>query len=658
MVYRGRIAKHIVLILSLAAILIPATFQNVWARKFFSIDVPDVRLELSYGFEDERRTFAADPNTTDRVHDFKQRLLMITQGYVYHPALLKFNISLEPELRQTIEKRDREGSDSDTGNELSMSYDIDATFLAKKPYTLNLFAQRRDSEIKSAFAETTQTEFKSYGGNLQLKYRFLPTTFSYVHASSEQSGFFNLDEDRDEFNLYSSLNTRKSQTTLNANYTETDRTSGGVRGETKTTNGDLRNLYNITGDRRVELKTALAYRNTDSDNQDNTTYNANGNLNWRHTKNFSSNYRAGYSRQEQADDFVSKQAIFGAGLRHQLYENLTTNFQGRATLEDFPGGSRDQYGGNLDLFYTRRIPWGLLNINLAYDLAYVTRQNPEDPIQVVDEPHQLLDSEVTILDNENVETDTIVVTDITNSIIYVENQDYTLEQIDTFTRIIREPLGSIANGQTVLVDYSYIADPSYDDIAFSQSYGIKLSLWSALTLDYRFSRAEQDTVSGTPPPNPTDDTIHRAEARLEWRWSDTRLRFEDIDRSSGVGSTAWLAEEILRFRPWRRLLFTVQGQYGRRELKDTDETTNAYKLRSRADWSIVRWSKLGMEGFYNNVDGDSTKTVQTGLAAELELVFRIWRGRMRYSFSREENKIADQDRRNHYFLVELFRIPF
>jgi hypothetical protein len=583
---------------------------------------------------------------------------MRTRGYVYHPALFKFNISLEPELRQTIEKRDREGSDSDSGNELKMSYNIDATFLEKKPYTLKLYAQRRDGEIKSAFAETTQTEYTSYGGNLQLKYRSLPTTFIYNHSSSEQSGFFNLDEDRDEFTINSRHKAGKSQTTLDATYTETDRTSGEVRGETKTSNTDLRNHYDITGDQRVGLRSSLSYRTTDSDNQDTTTFNANSNLDWRHTRNLSSNYRAGYSRQEQADGFVNKQALFGAGLRHQLYENLTTNFQGEAILEDFTGGSKDRYGGNLDLNYTRRIPWGRLNINLGYDLAYVTRENPEDPIQVTDEPQQLLDSEVTVLDNENVETDTIVVTDITNAIIYVENQDYTLEQIDTFTRIIREPLGNIANGQTVLVDYAYIPDPSYDDITFGQNYGINFLLWSALTLDYSFSRAEQNTVSGTPPPNPTDDTTHRAEARLKWRWTDSRLTYEDIDKSSGLGSTGWSAMEILRFRPWRRLLFSLVGHFGRREVKDINETTETYKLRSKADWFVSRWSKLSVEGFYDNVDGDSTRTVQTGLGTELELVFRIWRGRMRYSFSLEENKIANEDRRNHYFLIELFRIPF
>jgi hypothetical protein len=647
---RGRILTNTVFIFLYTSIFIAIAAQNVHAERYFFIERPKLGLRFSYEFETEKRT-GQDIDTDDTFHEFREGFDIETKGWVYHPALLTFRLGFRPELNQTIEERDP--GDNDKNNGFLAAYSLDATFLQSKPYTLHLFGQRYESTLRSAFTERSDTKVDTYGANLMFKYRVLPTTLSYVHRSSEQRGFFDSDEDSDQLRMSMRHSGKKSDTRLDANYNDTERKISGTTTRTKNSNNYIQNFYDFTGGkRRVVLNSYLSYRWTESDSTDTSDFRVTENLDWRHRENLRSHYRASYEKDESGD-FDRETTSFDARLTHLLYENLTTTAAGRASLSDFTEGSENNYGGNLNFDYLRRIPWGTLNLTAGWDYQVTERDLDTNDIQVIDEPHVLIDTEVTLLDNQNVDVSTIVVTDITRTIVYVENVDYEIFPRDTFTQIRRIPGGGIADGQTVLVSYTYFT--SFDDSIFSQSYGVSLELWSALTLFYRFSHAKQDILSGTSLTESIDDTINTAGMQLTWRWTETTLDYEDADITSGLSTETWRASETLIFRPLRQLYFKFSGYYGNRRFKDSGDTEKFYGWGSKIDWLLTRWCKLGVEGFQNIVSGKSEKTTNTQISTILEMSYGIWSGVIKYEFIDEDDQVSDQRRTNHTVFVEFVR---
>jgi len=263
---------------------------------------------------------------------------------------------------------------------------------------------------------------------------------------------------------------------------------------------------------------------------------------------------------------------------------------------------------------------------------------------------------VTLLDNEKVDLDSILVTNVAGTIVYRENVDYTLEEIDSSVRISRTVLGAIANGQTVLVDYRYLRDPAFDDTLFGQTYGIQLHLWKAFRLSYRFFKLDQDIVSGTPPENRIDDTAHTAQLQYDLGWTNTLLSFEDTDRKSGVSLRRWRAQENLRFSPWRPLFFSIKGFYQQTEFKDSNDTEDFYGLRTIINWTPARWSRFELEGFHERISGDREDKLQTGLNASLKMSYRIWNGNISYGYLETEDKNSGQKITEQTLLFEIIRL--
>lgn len=627
-------------------------FQTGFMSRYFQLEPnPRLGLKISYELEAERRK-GPFIDTRDISHRFREKLEIETKGSVYHPAFLKFTLRLEPELNQIIEDHDPGEDIRDTP--FLPNYFGEATLLEPKPYTLRVFGSRSETTLRSAFAASSDTTINKYGADLFLKYKTLPTTIGYAHRESDQTGFFDSHEDRDDFRLYSQHITERTKTFLNSTISDTYRISEGVVTDITTANNSIRNDFDISGDNKKTLNTFFNYRISESNTYDNSDLRLNEQLNWKHSDALRTIYYFRYNKNESGG-FNFDSLFFGAGLTHLLYENLKTTFRADATFNDFTGGKENIYGTVLGFVYRRKIPWGRLTLNTNFDYKVTDREGGDVWILVSNEPHVLRNGEVTLLENNNVDLDSIVVTDASSSIVYVEDIDYTVELLGSSVRISRIPFGSIANGQLVLVTYRYLTDPSFDDAVFRQSYGTQLNLWNALSLSYRFHKADQDILSGPVPENRADETTHHARLGYNWRWTNTRFTFEDTDRRSGISTRRWMVEEELIFRPWRPLFFSLNGFFGQTEFKVSKDMEDFFGVRSRVEWLPARWCKLGVNGFREEISGDQNKTVDIGFAVRLELSYKIWTGRITYRFLDEEDKISGEQRIRHSAGFEILR---
>lgn len=644
------LSQGVFLILCVIVFMV-AVSNNLFARQYAQVERPKLGIGLSYELRDEKRENPFN-NTKDTRNEFRERLAIETQGWVYHPALCQYTFSFEPEWRQIKQKH--EPGKSGRSNVYFPGYFLDATFLERKPYTLHLFGNRRESSTSSAFASTSDTKTDIYGGDLNLKSRVLPTTISYSHLTGSQTGFYTSDEDRDDVTFTMRHLKKKSNTRLKSIYSDNTRTSQGITNHTKTSNSDIRNTYNFVGDRKVWLDSFLSHRWTESDNFNNSGLRLSENLFWNHRKNLRSDYAFVFDNNSTGD-FENETKTLRARLQHGLYENLITTLSGGVSFLDSTAGKENRCSTELDFDYRRRIPWGVLNLTMGYDYEMTQRSYDERFIQVTEEHHILRTGDFTLLDNENIDSSTIRVTDTTGGIIYNEGIDYVLQEIDTFIRISRSTFGAIADGQNVLVSYVYLSNPDYNDDVFGQHYGISFFLWDTLNVSYRFRKAEQNILSGVPPNRIIDDTAHSVDILLYWRWTDTNLSYEDIDSTSGISTREWLIREKLTFRPARQIYMQFSGHYGKRRFIEDNKSEELYGVSSSIDWLPRRWCKFSLQILEDHVSGDLVKTTDINSYATLELFYRIWSARIRYEFLDQKDDINDDHRIRNFVKFEIIR---
>ena len=621
-----------------------------YSSRYLGVSRPRLGLGLSYEFQQERRE-GRNVDTTVTSNEFKQRLAIETSGWAYHPALCTYTLRFDPEWSQV--RRVNDPGESSTDTPFEPYYAVDAYFLEPKPYTLHGFADRREIKLRSAFTAVTDTTIDTYGGDLRLKYRVLPTFLKYTHTNTDQSGFFDSTGERDDFQLASRHVTSQSTTTLTSNYSDSEQTSGGVTSRVKTFSGDLGNAYDITGNRRKTLSSNLSYRWTESDFSDSSFLQLREDFFWRHTDKLYTDYLLALDTSD-SNDFDRDTGTFRAKLQHLLYENLTTTAQAGALLSDSTGGRQNVYDANLDFFYQRNIPWGAVNLRADFNYRLTERAGfEEDLIQISNEEH-VLTASGEFLDNPNVDLSSVVVISSSN-VLLNEGGDYVIDQIDSFAllRLGNNPRPGIVDSP-VRVNYRYLSEPDFDDSVFGQTYNIQLYLWNALTLGYGYRRAKQDIISGTPPQNPIDDTGHTAEIRLNLGWTDTRFTYGDTDRSSSISTTRWLASQTFRFRPQARLLADVTGFYGWTDFKDSDQTQKEYGASGRLFWTPAGWCRLSLEGFWTKISGDLQDREDINITGSLELTYRIWRGGIYYRFSDLRNE--DQKQIKNELRVEIIRI--
>ena len=373
-----------------------------YTSRYFHIARPRLGLGLSYDFEEERRE-NPDTVTKDTSNEFRQRLALDTNGWIYHPALCTYTLRFEPEWKQV--RRVLDPGETGTDTPFTPFYAIDAFFLEPKPYTLHGFANRREVRLRSAFTQVSDTRIDAYGGDFRLKYEVLPTFFKYIHTDTDQTGFFESTGSRDDFQLSSRHFTTNSTTNLTALYTDNEQTSGGVTTRVKTVDGNVGNEWEIAGNRRQRLLSNLSYRWSDTDSSEGFSsetsfFQLRENFFWRHSPGLYTDYLASYQSSD-SDGFDRESAILRAKVQHLLFENLTTTADAGVNWNDTTAGRQTVYDAGINFLYQRKIPWG--NVSLSTDFDYILTDRTgfdEAIVQVNNESHVLTTGEVTLLDNE------------------------------------------------------------------------------------------------------------------------------------------------------------------------------------------------------------------------------------------------------------------
>ncbi len=651
----GQLHKQvrILLFLLLVVFLTPGVSG---AENYFYIQRPKLAFNLSFEY-DKNIIIKSSEKGENSTSMFREGVEISTKGWVYHPALVVYSFTYTPQWEQSY---GNSFSDSDS---FFHGFSAGMTFLQFKRYTLKLNAERSSSRIRSRFSQTTRVNSESYGAILSLKYRVLPTFFSYTHQESEQKGFYETDTVSNRFNFSTYHRFWRSTTSLSAYYLDTNQEINRQDVDNEIKNINVQNKISILKNNNLHLESAFTYEESFSTNNDDEIYNVRETLSWKHRPNLRTRYSFQYEMRDRFDKRVfalipREIKTFAFNLNHSLYENLVTNIN--AGYDDLKiGGNREeQYGVGIDWGYRRRIPNGTLGLFIGQSYRNVNVLKSEDFSRVTDETHVITDVTDAFLVNAEVDTNSIDITDNLGNPL-LEGIHYILTETGGFTGIrCKSGILDCVAGVQILVDYRYRSSFPFDYSAWNQSYGIQLNLWSFLELRYRYAKYEQKFLQGTRPDELSKNIVHSAGAGVEWKITDTSVEFEDIDSATGLSLRRIRFMESVVFKTEEEIFFNIVASYAINEFKKTDETTKVGNIFASAEKLVFNSGKVKAEAFMRNVRGDDQDQTDIGFSAFLNWIYNIYDIDLTYMFTNEKNSITDQTFRNHYVFLNVRRNLF
>jgi len=345
--------------------------------------------------------------------------------------------------------------------------DLMATLFNNKAVTLQGFYNFDQSYFNRELLTNVRSNNQQWGGILSLNNRFLPLSLSYRNQKWDQDELqtgriFNMDQESFQARSSKSFGSKDRTELLFSHnnylyrYAELHQTSHLIDRFALNNNlfFDEARKYNLnsrfswyrqdgtTSFRRLELLEGLTLRLP-------------GHFKFRANLNL-------YQLRDQVQTW--NQRKIRTSLEHKLYKSLTTRIfvdYTRIRQEAANLYIQSDTRGGLELKYSKRIPGGIFNLNYRYFRQEYSSEGEQGVLQVLNEPLVLSDGEIRLLKMPYAELSSVLVKDLTGTIIYQANFDYFLIERGSYVEIQRIPGGLIPNNGEVYVDYSYIQPGSY-----------------------------------------------------------------------------------------------------------------------------------------------------------------------------------------------------
>lgn len=318
--------------------------------------------------------------------------------------------------------------------------------------------------------------------------------------------------------------------------------------------------------------------------------------------NFLTNYTFQSTRQDSAR---LKQNGFSTTLQHTLFSSLRTSIHfdyDRLKHTAFREVNRKT---GIELNYTKKIPGGHLNIVYKLDTYRQDHTSSSIDLRTLGEEYTLSDNRITLLKLPYIILSSVVVRDISGTLIYEAGLDYMLIQQNTFIEIRRIPGGAIPNEGIVLVDYTATRPGDYRYDAITNAVNVNLYLFkNHLSVYYRFSNQDYFGLHTTDFVTLNYFTQNMAGLRLDLGVVSLGAEHEDYQSS------------ILPYRMTRyyvnyqqnlgeRLILLLNGNLQDYVMLNDDESRNQryIDVSGKVSYNVFRQTNLNMDIMYRNQSG-------------------------------------------------------
>jgi len=613
----------------------------------------DTYLEIEANTE--QRRVRSEDGTGRRNADHTNRSAFIhsllgveLSGDVVHPYLFDFSGSFAVGYTESrFREETYDETDSDRASGFLHEFDLRGDILKTKPISGSVYGARGEDRIGRLFLPSLREVRTEWGTSWTFKHDVFPMVLSFERLDLDRTGNRDrrddehITEDRLRFGGEWKIN-EHHRLTYEYEHARTQQQFQGSGFDFDTTRDQVRLEHDLEfgPEHRHRLFTVLRYQEESGDLAEDL-FEIRPELTLQHTPDLTTRFSYDF-RRERYDFFEVETHRFDFEVRHQFLTNLTTvlNLYG---LEERSDEGRDaliettQGGGSVDWHYTRNNPYGQYTseLGLAFDSE---RTRGDSGLRTVrNESGTFRDPLPLFLTKPNVMPTSIVVTDLTNRIIYRAILDYTLARIGDRIALYRVPGGRIINGQTVAIDYAVEtpADGRIDTLRVD--FGIQQVFDSGFTPYYRFNYRNQEVDASRGFDFIADRTDHHrlgfTYTRQDWGAHGEFEIFDDaIDpyHAYRLGGNVVLARDDRRFFDFRLDFsqYFFEGGYQDREVTELVlGARHEYRIDDR--WTTTfdstwRWEENSERGTTNGLDIESTLAYRRGnLSVEFTLEYDL-----------------------------------
>lgn len=449
---------------------------------------------------DERETGTDRRESKSTV--FEERARVRTDGDVYHPDFLKYDVMVGAGLaQQNLDSDELSGWNTGTLDE----YLLSAQILRSKPYSATLNASKSEDLIARQFLGPLQADRKSESATIMLRPEAWPMSFQYSKSETNQDGFDRLASDffaREDQRFRYSVDhdfSKLSHIHFDFDRTEARQETVGAVVNTDTDAYTLSHDVMFGEDGKHRLDSLFNYINQTGSFafQD---LRVQERLKLQHTPSLLSKYDVQYSKLER-DTLESQQIRGQAGIEHRLFESLVTTADAFISETDLGSdGKLMQYGGILGLNYRKLNPWGTLLSGYSASFTRSDQTGGSGTGVVVGEAHTATDVVPIELGHTGIDITTIRVRTAGGE-LFQQGDDYTVSQSSGRVFLTTNIVGGVVppnfvDGQEFFVDYEFFVEPERQEDTFRQSFSLRERFKNGVSIYYGL-RTQQENVTST-----------------------------------------------------------------------------------------------------------------------------------------------------------------
>ncbi len=565
-----------------------------------------------------------------------------TANYLWNPDIISINIGGEynPELRN-----ERYLVVPDRAEQRTLSkLDILATVFNDKAINLSTYINLNNSYFNRENLTNVRSDNKQWGASFGLRNKYLPVKISYRDMSwkqteTESGRQFSMEQQNFEASTIKSFfgNDKHELKYSLREYQHQYSELSNIRNKVSRINF-ISQVF-LDRERKYSLNSNIAYYD-----QHGTYTFAKTEANERLVMHLPARFdlNANYAFHKINDPAqtitVNRTSI---SLSHKLFESLTSRL-----YTDYVNTAHSLYnesslisGARID--YTKLTPIGRVNFGYQYYIHNNHMEGETATIVVLREEHVLNDAEVSILKKPYTETSSIIITDISSTIIYQEGLDYIITEINNFAEILRIPGGQISQNQTVLISYSAIQPGNYSYLSSSNTLTGSLMIFDRLIeVYYRGSAQNYNKVKQTEYLTLNRFYQNIAGIRLYYKFATAGAEY-DYYNSDLIPYKRFNYYLNLNLKIKSRMLLSLNGTVRDYKVIDTEVKHLYTNISTRFTYSINNWSKLNVEGGYLNQNGSSIDL--NLISGKTEIIATVRKLTLRGSFSIYKRAYARSD---------------
>lgn len=596
--------------------------------KPWQLDSFGAALETQARYRHYRQTTEGQPDRSETERYLLGRLELSGRAFVGHQNLIDLNGRVAIGWEETDISSDVPGA-TQNESELSLLYDVSALILREGPVPVTVYSRREERQLEREFVGPIDATNQEHGVLARIRSEDWPTFIHIYRREADQQdkrGQIDYGLTQDSVTVRTTPNLGDNQD-LSLDYTldlVDERQSNSFQNSFTRHDAQAIHTINFGRDDRSSLRSTARFYD-ESGLADLRRYRLDELLRLQHTDDFDTRWdltAEDSTRHDQGQRYLRAQGQ----ARYRLFDSLVAVGTLGANRLDVEGGFHStEYYADSQLQYTKQVPYG--RFDAAIGAGFNRQENSEQgsPVLIADDRITLSDPTPTLISRRNVVEGSIVVTSADGTRVYAEGLDYTVEVFPSHVEIRRVVGGAIAEGETLLVDYTVGPEPSntIDSVSgnFSVRYTLDETILQGLSGYLNYTKVDQ-SVDAVDPSRFILDDVRDLRYGLDYHRGFITLQAERRHHDSTIypyDTTRLEARYDMRTGPLGVLSASVS-----RDINDYPQSGDQLKL-TRATLRYAGRVAEGLDCSARLIYRDETSRLSTDLSGFEQSLDLTWR---------------------------------